>query len=157
MTQEDEQTYLPLKVTHVGANGKRTFDAQGKRRLIEACRQPGVSISGMALKAGINANQLHKWIRGRGCGREREDEIAAIDHVELAAPAFVPVVAIDDVVVSAPESAPIVRREAASPSPQATASARLTAQLPNGVTVALECSGRDTGLVKAMIEALGAR
>ncbi|MBC7415298.1 MAG: transposase, partial [Herminiimonas sp.] len=31
--------------------------------LIEACLVPGVSISRMALKAGINANQLRKWIR----------------------------------------------------------------------------------------------
>ncbi|MGH1506981.1 hypothetical protein [Ralstonia solanacearum] len=50
MTTEDELSYLPLKVTRVGDNGKRTFDAEDKRRLIEACRQPGVSLSGMALK-----------------------------------------------------------------------------------------------------------
>lgn len=36
--------YLPRKVTHVGDDGKRTFDAEDKRRLIEACRQPGVSL-----------------------------------------------------------------------------------------------------------------
>ncbi|MFJ2456467.1 transposase [Pseudomonas protegens] len=58
----NDLTFLPLKVINVGGRGKRTFDPDGKRRLIEACLQPGVSISGMALRAGINANQLRKWI-----------------------------------------------------------------------------------------------
>jgi transposase len=33
---------------------------------------------------------------------------------------------------------------------------RLSARLPNGVTVELECTGHDTALVTAMITALGA-
>ncbi|MFV8686675.1 IS66 family insertion sequence element accessory protein TnpB, partial [Ralstonia pseudosolanacearum] len=74
--------------------------------------------------------------------------------------AFVPVVAISDVAApigAVPESAASARREAASPALPVAALARLTARLPNGVTVALECRGQDAGLVKAMIEALGAR
>jgi transposase len=51
MTQND-LTFLPLRVTHVGAGGKRSFDPVDKRRLIEACLQPGASLSGLALKAG---------------------------------------------------------------------------------------------------------
>ncbi|AOE91773.1 IS66 family insertion sequence hypothetical protein (plasmid) [Ralstonia solanacearum] len=154
MTDEEDLSYLPLKVTHVEGNGRRVFDVEAKRRLIEACRRPGVSISGMALKAGVNANQLHKWIRGRGCGPALAT--AGDSGSELVLPAFMPVVAIDDVVVPAPEVSkplPIVH----DPSPRAAASARLTAQLPNGARVELECDGRDVGLVKAMIEALGAR
>jgi transposase len=34
-----------------------------KQRLIKACLQPGASLSGLALKAGVNANQLRKWVR----------------------------------------------------------------------------------------------
>lgn len=151
---ETEVDYLPLRVTRVRANGKREFAPESKRRLIEACSVPGVSISGMALKAGVNANQLHKWIR------EHERAGAAVmDNVEPAPSAFVPVVAIGDVVVpaaAAPESVPVVRREAAAPSARPAAPARLTAQFPNGVRVELECCGRDVGLVRAMIEALGA-
>ncbi|MDB0525043.1 IS66-like element accessory protein TnpA [Ralstonia solanacearum] len=139
MTTEDELDYLPLKVTHVGDNGKRTFDAEDKRRLIEACRQPGVSLSGMALKAGVNANQLHKWVYGRGRKRRRDNELAALEREADVRSAFIPVVA-----------ATAGLNLTASP-------ARLTAQLPNGVTVTLECSGQDASLVKAMIEALGAR
>jgi len=158
MTDEDDLSYLPLKVTHVESNGRRVFDVEAKRRLIEACRRPGVSISGMALKAGVNANQLHKWIRGRGCGPALAG--AGDSGSELVLPAFMPVVAIDDVVVPAPEvpkPLPMVQSQAVDPSPRAAASARLTAQLPNGVRVELECDGRDAGIVKAMIEALGAR
>ncbi|CAJ0728601.1 hypothetical protein EPIRMAN_GEN20615_12505 [Ralstonia mannitolilytica] len=31
MTPEDLEDLLPLKVLHVGANGKRTFDPRGNR------------------------------------------------------------------------------------------------------------------------------
>ncbi|WP_405126854.1 IS66-like element accessory protein TnpA [Ralstonia pseudosolanacearum] len=158
MTTEDDLSYLPLRVVRIGDNGKRTFDAEDKRRLIEACRQPGVSLSGMALKAGVNANQLHKWVYGRG--RRRRNEAAAAGDDASTRSAFVPVVAMGDTAVPAlvkPARTALLRDEAASPSSHAAASARLTAQLPNGVPVALECGGQDAGLVKAMIEALGAR
>ena len=153
---DDDLSFLPLKVTKVGPRGKRTFDPDGKRRLVEACRHPGVSISGMALKAGVNVNQLHKWIRDD----ERED--AAVDNAtECVAPAFLPVVTLGEVsrpVEAMVEAAPVVaRREPAAPALRASVPARLRAQLPNGVTLELECGGRDGALVKAMIEALGAR
>jgi len=64
MTQDD-LTFLPLRVTRVGVGGKRSFDPADKRRLVEACIRPGTSLSGLALKAGVNANQLHKWVRAR--------------------------------------------------------------------------------------------
>jgi transposase len=64
MTQED-LSFLPLRVTRVGVGGKRSFDPTDKRRLVEACLWPGASLSGLALKAGVNANQLHKWVRAR--------------------------------------------------------------------------------------------
>lgn len=151
----DDLSFLPLKVTKVGPTGKRTFDPDGKRRLIEACRRPGVSISGMALKAGVNVNQLHKWIRDD----ERED--AMDDAAECLEPAFMPVVTLDEVsgsVEAMAESAAVVtRRDAAAPALRAPVPARLKAELPNGVTLELECGGRDGALVKAMIEALGAR
>ena len=135
--------------------GKRTFDPDDKCRLIQACRRPGVSISGMALKAGVNVNQLHKWIRDA----EREGAVDAA--AECLAPAFMPVVTLGEVsqpVEAMAESAAVVtRREAAAPALRAPVPVRLRAQLPNGVTLELECGGRDGSLVKAMIEALGTR
>ena len=154
---EDDLSFLPLKVSKVGPTGKRTFDPDGKRRLIEACRHPGVSISGMALKAGVNVNQLHKWIRDD----EREGAMDAIGAAECVEPAFMPVVTFGEVsqpVEAVSDAAPMVaRREPAAPALRATVPACLRAQLPNGVTLELECGGRDGALVKAMIEALGAR
>lgn len=54
--------FLPLTVTHVSLKGKRPFDPDGKRRLVEARLRPGASHAGLALKAGANANQLRKWV-----------------------------------------------------------------------------------------------
>ncbi len=42
MTQ-NEVDFLPLRLTGVTAAGKSKFDAEGKRKLIEACLQPGAS------------------------------------------------------------------------------------------------------------------
>jgi len=50
----------------------RRFDPEDKRRLIEVCQRPGVSVSGLALKAGVNANQLRKWVK-RESGRQRSE------------------------------------------------------------------------------------
>lgn len=136
-----DQTYLPLKVFNVGSGGKRTFDPDGKRRLIAACRQPGVSISYMALQAGINANQLRKWV----------DKSARSSDS-----AFVPVTPIDNSVYSAPMAAASAYPEMSNPSRRTVSPTHLTAQLSNGVTIRLECGGHDAGLVMAMIQALGA-
>jgi len=61
MTQIDSDAAL-LAVTLVGRDGKRRYDSQSKRRLVEDCLQPGVSVAGLALKAGVNANSLRRWI-----------------------------------------------------------------------------------------------
>jgi transposase-like protein len=53
--------------------------------------QAGVSISEMALKTGINANRLHKWIRAG----QQSSRSAAAAAVEPALPAFMPVLQID--------------------------------------------------------------
>jgi transposase len=45
---------------------RRTHSEEFKRSLIDACGEPGVSVAGMALANGINANQLRRWMRERG-------------------------------------------------------------------------------------------
>ncbi|MDP9108332.1 MAG: transposase [Pseudomonadota bacterium] len=143
----DDYTFLPLKVIRTGPGGKRTFDRAGKRMLVEACLVPGVSISGMALKAGVNANQLHKWIRS---GQRSHLPAAPVRGEPV--PAFMPVVQIDSV--------PDQKRPATAPPPARVPSpspVRLSARLANGVAVELECTANDAALVTAMIAALGAR
>jgi len=51
------------KVVNVGRDGKRRFDRQTKQKLVEACLEPSASVAGLALKHGVNANLLRKWIK----------------------------------------------------------------------------------------------
>ncbi|WP_024905770.1 transposase [Robbsia andropogonis] len=60
---DPEFDFLPLRVKRLSTNGKRWYNAADKRRLVAACEQPGASIARLALRAQINANQLHNWIR----------------------------------------------------------------------------------------------
>lgn len=144
-------------VVGLGRSGKRRrFDSQAKRELIQACLQPGMSVARMALEHGLNVNLLRKWIRQHQ--RERGD-VAATVVTASAMSAFVPVVAVNHV-----ESAPTKPEHAAdlptrSASARALSStpalARLVAELPNGVTLRLECAPQDATLVSMMIQALG--
>lgn len=135
---DDEFDFLPLRVLRVRKNGKRDFDPVGKRWLIEACLRPGASVSGLALQAGVNANQLRKWIllyrraQGSGTGPSEERQVAL--------PAFVPVVSMESRDMQQRDSLP-----------------KLTAKLPNGVILELDCTEQDAGIVRAVIEALGGR
>ncbi|CAN7783973.1 transposase [Paraburkholderia hospita] len=161
----DELDFLPLKVTHMDEGGRRCFDPEGKRRLIEACEQPGASVAGLALKAGVNANQLRKWIL---LDRRR---VVRSDCVELPGTGtaqFVPVV---QVAVADPHAVradsrppasgavtPMSRaREVTRASQRPPLPSRLVAQLPNGVSLELECTQQDTALLTAMIDALRSR
>ncbi|TDQ77492.1 IS66-like element accessory protein TnpA [Paraburkholderia silvatlantica] len=151
--------FLPLRVIKTCADGKHRYDPEGKRKLIEACRRPGASLAGLALKACVNANQLHKWVR---LEERRERAADATADVGQPSSAFAAVVTVDEASsilaprVAVPCEQPSTsRRELFQPSRPAS-TARLSATLPNGVVVELECSGRDASLVSAMIAALGA-
>jgi transposase len=47
----------------VNRTGRRTYTAEYKQAVVRECRQPGVSVSAIALAHGINANLLRKWLR----------------------------------------------------------------------------------------------
>jgi transposase len=151
---EDGLSFLSFRVTRVGVGGKRSFDPADKRRLVEACMRPGASLSGLAPEAGVNANQLHKWVRAL------EQPQSRISHDgPVAASAFIPVVAIDEpttVMASKPASHRAHRAESSYVSPRSTRLARLSAHLPNGVKLELECSADDVVIVNTMVVALGA-
>jgi transposase len=158
--QDNLDDFLPLQVTSINADGKRSFNKHDKQRLIEACLQPGVSIAGMALKAGVNANVLWRWVRKH---KARDaSRCAGTNAVGSPPSAFVPVVEIMDtgtLVVQQradrPEALPApVSPEAVRPSQRGPLPSRLVAQLPNGVSLELECMSGDATLLTAMIAAL---
>lgn len=42
---------------------RRTHAPEFKAQVIEACLQPGVSVAGVALANGLNANYLRRWVK----------------------------------------------------------------------------------------------
>ena len=48
---------------------RRTHSAQFKAQVLTACRQPGASVSAVALAHGLNVNVVRKWLAGRGMKR----------------------------------------------------------------------------------------
>lgn len=49
----------------VESPGRRTHRRHGaefKAQVIQACRQPGVSVASVALANGLNANMLRRWV-----------------------------------------------------------------------------------------------
>ncbi len=45
-------------------DGRCIYDRKAKRELVRRCLQPGVSVAGLVLAHGINANLLHKSPEG---------------------------------------------------------------------------------------------
>lgn len=91
--------------------------------------------------------------------RERANAAGATACVEPLPSAFVPVVTVGEVapVRTNPEPVSVRRSSNGYEAAKTATRARLSAQLPNGVALQLECAAHDGDLVKAMIEALGAR
>jgi transposase-like protein len=44
-------------------NGKRIYTSAFKAWMVEHARVPGVSVSGLAVRHGVNANLLRHWMR----------------------------------------------------------------------------------------------
>lgn len=85
---------------------RRTHSEAFKQSVISACREPGVSVAGVALANGLNANQVHRWMRERGIAppSRRKPDSAAL--TALAEQGFVPVQ------VAPAVEAPVIRVEA---------------------------------------------
>jgi transposase len=147
---------LRLEVVGVLRNGRRRYDPASKRRLVEACLQPGVSLAGVAMRHGVNANLLRKWVTGQ---QQRQSNGVAVGAIERATEVFVPVVELCGVAGPPEPPAPPSVQHQVQPDKAARhtdpPAPRLTVEMPNGVTLRLECSGRDVELVSAMIVTLG--
>lgn len=46
----------------VNRTGRRTYTPQYKADVVKRCSEPGVSVAGVALAHGINANLVRRWI-----------------------------------------------------------------------------------------------
>ena len=46
----------------VSRRRRRRFSPEFKREVVQACQQPGMSLSGVALRYGLNANMVRKWV-----------------------------------------------------------------------------------------------
>ena len=84
-------------------DGRNLYEPSAKQRLIEACLDPGASISGMALAHGLNTNVLRKWLmraRAPGTVGERgQHEVRA-----QSAPKLLPVTMLPEPTIDAPAS-----------------------------------------------------
>jgi transposase len=148
-----------LRVTVVHANGRRAFDPVSKERLIAACLEPGASVSRLALEHGVNANLLWKWIQ-----QHRLVKKETLPTAPPSTPAFVPVhiEAAAERVLSKQNSAfaldlrpnnPGVRLPELAATGSLSSPAKVSASLPNGVNLTLECG--DVDALTAIIGALG--
>ena len=70
-------------VERVMSNGKRIFSTAFKAWLVDQARKPGTSVAGLAMRFGVNANQLQRWMRLEYF-REQGGEKTAILPVVLA-------------------------------------------------------------------------
>jgi transposase len=148
----------PLRLEAVGVlrNSRRRYDPASKRRLVEACLQPGVSLAGVALRHGVNANLLRKWVAGQ---QRQQRNGVAVGAIDRGTEVFVPVVELCGVTGPPEPPAPPPIQHHVQPAKAGRHTdlpkPRLTVEMPNGVTLRLECSGQDVELVSAMIVTLG--
>ncbi|UJB66460.1 transposase [Acidovorax sp. YS12] len=74
---------------HPNTPNRRVHSADFKAQILAECRQPGASVSAVAIAHGLNTNVARKWLAGRGLKRM----CAAAGAAGGSAPAlqFVPV------------------------------------------------------------------
>jgi transposase len=143
-----------LVVTGTRRDGRRRYDEDSKQALVMACLQPGVSLAGMALKHGVNANLLRKWVVSHQLVAGAP-AMPVADRID----AFVPVRLSNGDAGRIAQCMPVPIQPAAAAPPLTTTMkvppARLRAQMPNGVTFEFECAGSDAALMVTVIETLG--
>ncbi len=71
--------------------GRRTHSEAFKRSVVSACCEAGVSVAGVALANGLNANQVHRWMRERGIAPPSRRKPGSAELTALAEPGFMPV------------------------------------------------------------------
>ena len=70
---------------------KRRHSEEFKDELVRACRAPGISVAGIALANGVNANLLRKWMQARGVTAPSQRLQVKASELVARAPEFLPV------------------------------------------------------------------
>ncbi len=122
-------------------DGRCVYDEQAKAELVAECAKPGASVSRLARAAGVNANQLSRWVRERELGGRRRSIAVVAEPVPAT---FVPVVI---------ESGALAPTSVPAPAPTAVPTIGLQARMPNGVVI--DFSGVDLTQVGQLFDALG--
>lgn len=122
---------------HPKSSSRRVHSAEFKARILSECRQPGASVSAVALAHGLNTNVVHKWLAGRGL--KRMGAAAPAARGTVPALQFVP--------VEVPRSEPVV----ADPAVQTDIRVELQR---GGLHVKLQCAASAGALYAAQLRAL---
>jgi transposase-like protein len=89
---------------------RRRHSVEFKAEAVQACLQPGVSTAAMALRYGLNANLLRRWVKAQ----QLQDRVANNASTPVSAPAeFIPLsLPSSDTAVASPDIVIEVRRGA---------------------------------------------
>ena len=84
---------------HPNISSRRVHSSEFKSQILSECRQPGASISAVAIAHGLNTNVVRKWLAGRGLKRmgaaaaSARDTTPALQFVPVELARSAPVVA----------------------------------------------------------------
>ncbi len=99
---------------HPNRSSRRVHSAEFKAQILSECRQPGASISAVAIAHSLNTNVVRKWLAGRGLKRVGGALPQPLPSPSSTAPVlqFVPVeLPRPEPMVAAPASEPDIRIE----------------------------------------------
>jgi len=119
-----------LVVGHI-RDGRCRYDPQVKQELVRRCLQPGVSVAAMAMRHGVNANLLRKWITHWQSCNAMQQAVCEVAPQNSSAFLAVQLSGAPNARVAVP-----TKTSAASSHPAAQ-SIHLRVQLPNAVEVDL--------------------
>ncbi|GAA4350925.1 hypothetical protein GCM10023165_38700 [Variovorax defluvii] len=122
---------------HPNTSSRRVHSAEPKARILAECRQPGASVSGVAIAHGLNTNVVRKWLAGRGLKR--------IGAAAPAASGIAPT--LQFVPVELPRSEPVITAPAPTPD------IRIELQR-GGLHMKLQCAASAGALYGAQLRAL---
>jgi transposase len=150
-----------LRVVRLSRDGRRRYDEDGKRALVEAALRPGESLARLAQEHGINANLLRKWTTKYLMEREKGISLASLkDDADERAPSPPAVEVMDGKAIDMPDSrkrpvpaessssfVPVVSLPPALPPPPVSPAPSMTlslhVRLSNGVELDLSAATID--------------